>query len=832
MSTEAAADARPPESKPAESLSDILSRLNAGRDGLSEQEAHGRLEKYGPNELPEKHVSPLVRFLGYFWGPIPWMIEAAVVLSAVVKDWTDFVIIGVLLFFNAGIGFWEEYQADNAVEALKKRLALNGRVKRDGRWRTVPARELVPGDVVRLRLGDIVPADAALLEGDPVQVDQSALTGESLPVTHETGDGVYSGSIIKQGEIDGVVTATGAKTYFGKTTGLVEAAHTVSHFQRAVLKIGDYLIVLDAVLVALIIMAALFRMEVGAGHDSILKVLKFALVLTVAAIPVAMPTVLSVTMAVGAKLLSAKQAIVRKLASVEEMAGIDVLCSDKTGTLTKNELTLGEPVVIPPATEEQAYLCGGLASREEDQDVIDLAVLRGMKDKEELANYKIEHFQPFDPVSKRTEATVRGPDGAQFRVSKGAPQIILSLCKDDPQVTEQVQKAIEEFASRGFRALGVARTDDGGDWRYVGVLGLYDPPRDDSRQTIETAKQMGLSVKMVTGDQTAIARETARQLGLGTNIVDVQMFKDMEHHMGGQHDDQVEAADGFAEVFPEHKYHIVEVLQKRGHIVAMTGDGVNDAPALKKADAGIAVSGATDAARAAAAIVLMAPGLSTIVDAIKESRRIFQRMNNYAIYRITETIRVLFFMTLCILVFNFYPVTAVMIVLLAVLNDGAILSIAYDNTLGSPKPEKWEMPRVLGTATILGCMGVVETFLLFYIGDRVLHLNRDVLQTLIYLKLSVSGHLTVFVARTRGPFWSSRPSSILLVAVLATQGLATLISAFGCRLMTPLSWELIGLVWAYALVWFLIEDRVKLFAYGMMDEHPVWLQRVHAHEKA
>ena len=382
-------------------------------------------------------------------------------------------------------------------------------------------------------------------------------------------------------------------------------------------------------------------------------------------------------------------------------------------------------------------------------------------------------------------------------MTKGAPQVILALAANAAQVKPAVEKAIQEFAARGFRSLGVARADGDGPWQFLGVLPLFDPPREDSKATIATAREMGIKVKMVTGDQVAIGRETAGQLGLGANILDASGFGDTQHHETGQLAESIEKADGFAQVFPEHKYHIVEVLQQRGHIVGMTGDGVNDAPALKKADCGIAVSGATDAARAAAAIVLMTPGLSVIIDAIKESRKIFQRMNSYAIYRIAETIRVLLFMTLCILVFNFYPVTAVMIVLLALLNDGAILSIAYDRVRYANKPESWDMRMVLGIATILGVAGVVSSFGLFYLGERVFHLSREMIQPLMYLKLSVAGHMTIFVTRTRGPFWSIRPARILLLAVVGTQVIATLIAVYGI-FMPPIGWKWAGFVWAYA----------------------------------
>jgi H+-transporting ATPase len=793
------------------SMADLFSKLGSTKDGLSADEAAKRLKQYGTNAIAEKADNPFLKFLTYFWGPIPWMIEAAVILSGIVRHWLDFGVILLLLCTNAVVGFWEEHQAGNAIAALKKQLAVNARVLRGGKWVDPKVADLVPGDVVRMRLGDIVPADARLLAGDPIEVDQSALTGESLPVTRNPGGAVFSGSIIRQGETDAIVYATGTKTYFGKTAALVEQAKTVSHFQKAVLKIGDYLIILAVVLVAVIVGFGIFR------HDPLLDTFEFALVLLVAAIPVAMPTVLSVTMAVGARLLSKKQAIVTRLAAIEELAGVDILCSDKTGTLTENKLTLGDPFCLGGLAPDKIILDAALASRAEDKDTIDLTVIGGVKDAKSLKSFDVVHFTPFDPVHKRTEATVKGTDGKQFSVAKGAPQVILEMSKNAAAVKPAVDKAIAGFAARGFRSLGVARADTKDDWQFLGVLPMFDPPRPSAKGTLADAKAMGVNVKMVTGDQVAIAQEMARELGLGTNILNAGTLGDPQKKATPKQAEVIESADGFAEVFPEHKYHIIEVLQEAGHIVGMTGDGVNDAPALKKADCGIAVSGATDAARAAASIVLMTTGLTVIVDAIKESRRIVQRMNSYAIYRVAETLRILFFMTLSILVFNFYPVTAVMIVMLALLNDGAILAIAYDNVIYKKKPEAWNMGLVLKIASVLGVVGVISTFGLFLIAELVVHLGHPQIQSLIYLKLSVAGHLTIFLTRTRGPWWSIKPARILLVAIICTQAFATLMAVYGFGIMTPLGWGWAGFVWGYAVIAALLTDPIKVLAYHLLD---------------
>jgi H+-transporting ATPase len=654
----------------------------------------------------------------------------------------------------------------------------------------------------------VVPADLRVLDDVTLEVDQSALTGESLAASRGRGDSLYSGSVLVRGEADALVCATGTSSYMGKTTALVQSAGTVSHFQRAVLRIANYLIVIALALVTLTVAVSLVR------GNPVLQTLEFALVVTIASIPVALPAVLSVTMAVGARQLARREAVVSHLPAVEELGGIDLLCSDKTGTLTQNLLALAAHWTATTVRDDELLLAAALASRVEDNDLIDLAVLTAAGERPPV---HVDQFIPFDPVSKRTEALVRGSDGRTFRVSKGAPQVIAALCDDDGSVSE-VDEVVERFAARGYRSLGVARTDGEGAWRLMGVLALADPPREDSAATITAARELGIDVKMVTGDQVAIGREIARQVGLGEQVLDAGMLD------GAAADDddlgaRVEATDGFAQVFPEHKYRIVRLLQARGHIVGMTGDGVNDAPALKQADAGIAVFGATDAARAAADVVLLAPGLSVIVAAIGLAREIFARLTSYATYRIAETIRVLLLITLAVVFMNFFPVTAAMIVFLALLNDGAILSIAYDHVRGSAKPVKWDMRVVLSIASVLGVIGVVATFLLFFLADKVFGLSHELIRTMIYLKLSVAGQLTIFLTRSRGPFWSRpAPAPLMLGAVITAQSIATLIAVYGVA-MTPLGWRWAGLVWAYAVVWFLFNDRVKLAAYYWLDRH-------------
>ena len=774
-------------------------------DGLSSGEAAARLESYGPNALAEQQRSVVLEFLSHFWAPIPWMIELAVILTALTGRWADFGIILALLVLNGTVGFWEEHQAANAIEALKERLAKQARVRRDGEWSTVPAEEMVPGDLVAVARGDVIPADGRIVDGT-AEADESALTGESLPVEKGAGDGVYSGTVVSRGSPKVRVLATGSRTEFGRTAELTGEESPQSHFQAAIFSIGRYLIVIAMSLIAVIVIVSLLR------GTSVTTTLEFALVVTIASIPVALPAVLSVTLAVGARDLARREAVVSHLPAVEELSGVDVLCADKTGTITKNELAIVDVVPIADnAGRDEVLLEAALTAEREGQDPIDAAILAALS--QPLAGYEVLEFEPFDAVRKRAEARVRFPDGSECRVAKGAVQAIIDLASDSTSAAESASEVTAAFARKGYRALAVARTENE-TWRLAGVLAIQDPPRDDSRETLEHARRLGVEVKMVTGDRLEIARQIAGEVGIGEQILDSHAIEDLD---GAELATRVESADGFAQVVPEDKYRIVKALQARGHIVGMTGDGVNDAPALSRADAGIAVSGATDAARAAADIVLLAPGLSVIVEAIHRAREVFRRMTNYAIYRITETIRVVLFVTLAIVAFNFFPVTATQIVLLAILNDAAILTIAYDRVRPSPRPERWDLGEVLSIATVLGLAGVVESFALVALAVGPLGVGHAEVQTLMYLKLSVAGHLTLFVARTRDRLWSApHPAPILLIAVVGTQILATLIAAGGL-LMKPLRWELVALAWGYAIVWVLLLDQVKLGAYKILE---------------
>ncbi len=816
---------QPEAAGPAAQIAAAFHACNSSNKGLSADEAKRRLTQYGPNALEDHTESKWHKLLSYFWGPLPFLIEAAAVISALRRDWPDFFVVAGLLVYNATVGFWQDNKAANALAALKKGLAPRARVLRNGQWTECDAADLVPGDVVSVEAGQIVPADLVLFDGEYLSCDQSSLTGESVPVAKKIGDPAYSGSIAKQGAMTGVVTATGSKTFFGRTAKLVGAAGAASHSQRAVTQVGDFLLLLALVLAIVLVGVQCYRQLIVADAwslDAFGAIAQYVLVLLIASIPVALPAVMSVTMAIGAYALSLQKAIVSRLSAIEELAGVDVLCSDKTGTLTMNRLTVETQIPFGAFTAGEVLLDAALATQTSSDDSIDVAILSAAGSRAEIAQARQTDFVPFDPVNKRTVATVVDPSGKTRHYAKGAPQAITDLARPAADLLARYQATVAELAGKGYRALGVAQSDDGKTWKIVGLVSLMDPPRPDAKATIDAAKALGVNVKMVTGDDVAIGDQIAARLDLGDHLlVASDVFKDgaKSGALSAAVMDAVERADGFGRVFPEHKYEIVKALQARGHIVGMTGDGVNDAPALKQADCGIAVSGATDAARSAAALILTAPGLSTIVNAIGVARQIFERIESYIYYRVAMTLDIMILVVVSIVLFQFQPITAIMIVALALLDDIPIMTIAYDNVPAAPRPVRWEIRAILVFASIMGLLSVVETFSLLLIGLRwvadpqlqdMIRLDAAQLQTVMFLQLAVGGHLLLFVVRTkRSLFQPPYPSARLFWAIVATQIVAVAICVTGVGVSAVPAAAIVA-VWIYCLAWIGVLDVLKL----------------------
>ncbi|VAH52852.1 unnamed protein product [Triticum turgidum subsp. durum] len=822
-------------------IEEVFEQLKCTRQGLTSDEGAQRVEIFGLNKLEEKKESKVLKFLGFMWNPLSWVMEMAAIMAIALAngggkppDWQDFVGIIVLLVINSTISFIEENNAGNAAAALMANLAPKTKVLRDGRWGEQEASILVPGDIVSIKLGDIVPADARLLEGDPLKIDQSGLTGESLPVTKNPGDEVFSGSTCKQGEIEAVVIATGVHTFFGKAAHLVDSTNQVGHFQQVLTAIGNFCIVSIAVgiVIEIIVMFPIQRRKYRAGIENLL-------VLLIGGIPIAMPTVLSVTMAIGSHKLSQQGAITKRMTAIEELAGMDVLCSDKTGTLTLNKLSVDKNLVevfAKGVDKEHVLLLAARASRVENQDAIDACMVGMLADpKEARAGIREVHFLPFNPTDKRTALTYIDAEGNWHRASKGAPEQIITLCNCKEDVKRKVHSVIEKYAERGLRSLAVARQEvpekskdsPGGPWQFIGLLPLFDPPRHDSAETIRKALVLGVNVKMITGDQLAIGKETGRRLGMGTNMYPSSALLGQSKDGSLESlpvDELIEKADGFAGVFPEHKYEIVKRLQEKKHIVGMTGDGVNDAPALKKADIGIAVDDATDAARSASDIVLTEPGLSVIISAVLTSRCIFQRMKNYTIYAVSITIRIVLGFMLIALIwkFDFAPF---MVLIIAILNDGTIMTISKDRVKPSPLPDSWKLNEIFATGVVLGTYLALMTVVFFWVihktdfftnkfGVRPIRDSEFEMMSALYLQVSIVSQALIFVTRSRSWSFVERPGFLLVTAFLLAQLVATLIAVYAnweFARIKGIGWGWAGVIWLFSIVFYFPLDIFKFF---------------------
>ncbi|VAH37592.1 unnamed protein product [Triticum turgidum subsp. durum] len=817
-------------------IEEVFEQLKCTRQGLTSDEGAQRVEIFGLNKLEEKKESKVLKFLGFMWNPLSWVMEMAAIMAIALAngggkppDWQDFVGIIVLLVINSTISFIEENNAGNAAAALMANLAPKTKVLRDGRWGEQEASILVPGDIVSIKLGDIVPADARLLEGDPLKIDQSGLTGESLPVTKNPGDEVFSGSTCKQGEIEAVVIATGVHTFFGKAAHLVDSTNQVGHFQQVLTAIGNFCIVSIAVgiVIEIIVMFPIQRRKYRAGIENLL-------VLLIGGIPIAMPTVLSVTMAIGSHKLSQQGAITKRMTAIEELAGMDVLCSDKTGTLTLNKLSVDKNLVevfAKGVDKEHVLLLAARASRVENQDAIDACMVGMLADpKEARAGIREVHFLPFNPTDKRTALTYIDAEGNWHRASKGAPEQIITLCNCKEDVKRKVHSVIEKYAERGLRSLAVpekSKDSPGGPWQFIGLLPLFDPPRHDSAETIRKALVLGVNVKMITGDQLAIGKETGRRLGMGTNMYPSSALLGQSKDGSLESlpvDELIEKADGFAGVFPEHKYEIVKRLQEKKHIVGMTGDGVNDAPALKKADIGIAVDDATDAARSASDIVLTEPGLSVIISAVLTSRCIFQRMKNYTIYAVSITIRIVLGFMLIALIwkFDFAPF---MVLIIAILNDGTIMTISKDRVKPSPLPDSWKLNEIFATGVVLGTYLALVTVVFFWLIHKTdFFTNKFGVESIrntefkemsaLYLQVSIVSQALIFVTRSRSWSFVERPGFLLVTAFLLAQLVATLIAVYAnwdFARIKGIGWGWAGVIWLFSIVFYFPLDIFKFF---------------------
>ncbi|KAH8113836.1 plasma-membrane proton-e [Phellopilus nigrolimitatus] len=829
-------------------IDDVFTLLQCNDQGLTDAEAKRRFEIFGPNKLEQEEQNAFLQFLSFMWNPLSWVMEGAALVAIVLSngegmppDWEDFLGIVLLLFCNSAIGFYEERGAGNAVKALMDSLAPKARCRRDGKWMEIESAELVPGDMVAFKIGDVVPGDCRLTEAISVSIDQAALTGESLPQSKKLGDQCFSGSTCKQGEAEGVVISTGGNTFFGRAASLVgQDDDSTGHLQKILAQIGAFCLVS----IGFFVLAEILVLY-PAYHYTYRRGLNDILVLLIGGIPIAMPTVLSVTLAVGAQQLAKHKAIVTRITAIEELAGVTILCSDKTGTLTTNKLTIDKGLVkcYSSFTPQDVILLSAYASRVENQDAIDGCVVGSLDDpKKAREGITLLDFKPFNPVDKRTEITYREESSGKLkRVTKGMTGSVIELCTRNKteELENRLEADVEDFARRGLRALAVAYEEldhddhegEGNGFELIGLLTIFDPPRDDTKQTIDDAMALGVKVKMVTGDQLAIAKETGRRLGLGDHMYHAKVLKEGPAP-GSKYqnlDEVILDADGFAGVFPEHKYEIVKRLQGLGHLCAMTGDGANDAPALSRANVGIAVEGATDAARGAADIVLTEPGLSTIVHAIRGSRIIFQRMRNYSIYACAVTIRIVVCFAILAFAYNFdFP--PFMVLIIALLNDGTIMTLSVDRVLPSSTPDSWDLAEIFSFAVAYGLYLTASTVILVVViiettffqdkfgvnlstprGQPVDH-NDFQLHSIIYLQVAIISQALIFVTRSHSFFFMERPSYALLFAFALAQVVSSIIAAYadwGFTDLHSISAGWIGIVWVWNIVWFIPLDWIK-----------------------
>ncbi len=787
-------------------VEEAVELLEVSAGGLTESEAKRRIDMFGYNEVAEKKKNPILDFLSRYWGPMPWLLELTMVLAYILGHYLELLIIFLLLTINAIIGFWHTRGSQKALELLKKRLAVKAKVLRNGEWVIKDARDIVSGDIITIGLGDLIPADAKIMSDEEVSIDQSALTGESLPVSLHRSGVVYSGSIVKRGEAKCLVLNTGINTYFGKAVELVKIAKPVSHQEQIMMAVVKYMMYVGVGALVFVVIDALLV------HTSILSILTFALIFLIGAVPVALPAVFAVVLATGAVELSGKGVLITRLNSIEDAASMDILCIDKTGTITQNKLSVIDSIPFSGLRKEDVALIASLASKEESKDVIDLTVIEyaraiGVNS----GPYKQISFTPFDPAIKRTEAIIEH-EGGQFKAVKGAPQVIISMCRDiDEENRANANKKIQELSQEGYRILAVAKSGGNGlnNLQLVGLLPLADPPRPDSKGMIEELKALDVKVKMLTGDNIAIAKEIARQVSVGSKVIQMADLRKLDETEQARIIDEY---DGFAEIYPEDKYTIVKLLQSKGHIVGMTGDGVNDSPALKQAEVGIAVSNSMDVAKASASIVLTEPGTREIIDAIKTSRQIYQRMLTWVINKVTKTIQFV-----GLLVWGFFWLHEVLLstlgmVLLVFANDFVTMSLATDNAKHTASPNIWNVKNITLASLVLGLLMVAEGVIAVLIGIYHFRLGLDKLQTFVMLMLVFTSQFRVYLVRERRHWWSSLPGRAILIASLATIAGFALLGIYGL-IIPPLTLYEVLFILGFSALFTLSIDFPKYYVF-------------------
>jgi H+-transporting ATPase len=770
---------KPSETPPTETVS----------GGLTADEARSRLEDVGPNTMADTARHPLPRALAKLWAPVPWMLEAAIVLELALGNFTEAGVIAALVVFNAAIGFLQEGKAQATLAALKSRLALNASVRRDGAWILVPSSEVVPGDLVKLSLGAVVAADVTIVDGS-VLLDQSMLTGESVPVEAGAGTQTFAGALVRRGEATARVTETGTRTKFGRTAELVRTAHVVSSQQKAVLHVVRNLAVFNGVLILALVF---YANVIGLGWSAIVPL---ALTAVLAAIPVALPATFTLATALGARSLGKLGVLPTRLSAIDEAATMDVLCSDKTGTLTRNELSVSRVRPMPGYDEARVLTLAMLASADGGQDPVDAAIRAAGSQADEPNPPVLVTFIPFDPAKRLSEARATDDDGRSLRIVKGAYDTVIALAQASPSGSA----AVDELEGQGFRVLAVAAGPPGETLQLVGLVALSDPPRSDSEALIRELAVLGVRTIMVTGDAPATAHIVADAVGLSGPVFCDPALPDAVRP------DQFAV---YAGIFPEGKYDLVKAFQKTGHTVGMCGDGANDAPALRQAQMGVAVSTATDVAKSAAGIVLTTAGLGGIVAAVKEGRIAYQRILTYTLNSVTKKIANVLFLTIGLIVTGQAILTPMLMVIVMITGDFLVMSVTTDNVRPSAQPNQWQIGKLTVAGSIMG--GCFLAFLTgsMLVGKYQLGLDTGRLQALSVVALVFGGEAILYNVRERRHLWNSRPSTWVMVASIADILIISLLALSG-HAMPALSLRIVASVFAAAVVFAVLLDAIKV----------------------